>query len=379
MKGERSCLSSALLASGIILCLALLLAAVGYIELTKRAERLFGPPADTLPPTQRIFLSALLLMQMEQLREPLDPNGADLTFEVQLGESTYKITERLQAAGLIADANLFRDYLVYTGLDTGLQTGIHRLNPNSSPLDIATALQDATPGNITFIVLPGWRMEEIAEALPTSGLSFSPQAFLDSVSSPLWHSSIEDDLPEGAGLEGFLFPDSYRLSRDTTAETFVAILISNFQVKVDYEMRQGFERQGLGLHQAITLAAIIEREAIQIDEMPMIASVFYNRLVDGMHLDTDPTVQYAIGYNPVQETWWTNPLSLEDLQINSPYNTYKYPGLPPGPIANPGQPALKAAAFPATTPYYYFRAACDGSGRHSFAETFAEHVQNACP
>ena len=111
----------------------------------------------------------------------------------------------------------------------------------------------------------------------------------------------------------------------------------------------------------------------------MIASVFANRLKAGMRLDADPTVQYALGFDPVKGTWWKSPLNLEDLQVVSPYNTYQIQGLPPGPIANPGLSALRAVAFPAETPYYYFRAACDGSGRHTFAETFEQHQGNSCP
>jgi UPF0755 protein len=113
--------------------------------------------------------------------------------------------------------------------------------------------------------------------------------------------------------------------------------------------------------------------------MPQIASVFLNRLEIDLNLAADPTVQYALGYNELQGTWWTNPLSLNDLKINSPYNTYKYTGLPPGPICNPGLPALLAVAYPADTSYLFFRAACDDSGLHLFAETFDEHLGNACP
>jgi UPF0755 protein len=113
--------------------------------------------------------------------------------------------------------------------------------------------------------------------------------------------------------------------------------------------------------------------------MPLIASVLLNRQAIGMPLEADSTVQYAQGYNQDQVTWWTNPLSSQDLLIDSVYNTYRYPGLPPGPIANPGVSALRAVAYPATTPYYYFRAACDGSGKHTFAETYQEHLENACP
>jgi UPF0755 protein len=156
-------------------------------------------------------------------------------------------------------------------------------------------------------------------------------------------------------------------------------MVTRFDESISSEMRQGFENQGLSLQEAVTLASIVQRETIIEDEMPIIASVFYNRLRNGIKLETDPTVQYALGYNELQKTWWTNPLSLDDLKFESLYNTYLYSGLPPSPIANPGLSALRAAAFPAKTPYYYFRAACDGSGRHQFAETFQEHLGNACP
>jgi UPF0755 protein len=153
----------------------------------------------------------------------------------------------------------------------------------------------------------------------------------------------------------------------------------NFEAHLTSELKNGFENQGFDLCQAITLASIIQREAIVAEEMPLIASVFNNRLNSGNMLESDPTVQYALGYNPKQNTWWTNPLSLEDLQQESLYNTYLYAGLPPGPISNPGLNALQAVAFPAQTSYYYFRSACDGSGRHTFALTFAEHLANECP
>ena len=139
------------------------------------------------------------------------------------------------------------------------------------------------------------------------------------------------------------------------------------------------DKQGLTTQEAVILASIIEREAVIEDEMPMIASVYLNRIKSGMLLNADPTVQYALGYNITQETWWTNPLSKEDLNAASSYNTYIQPGLPPGPICNPGINALKAVAFPAQTPYFYFRASCDGSNRHLFSETLQEHIDNACP
>ncbi len=162
-------------------------------------------------------------------------------------------------------------------------------------------------------------------------------------------------------------------------EELLALILANFDRQVNSTLRQAFRDQGLTLYQAIILASIIEREAVMDEEMPVIASVFMNRLNNGMKLDSDPTVQYALGYNADQNTWWTNPLTRSDLQVNSPYNTYLNIGLPPGPISNPGLAALKAVAYPASTPYFYFRVACDGSARHQFAETYDQHLQNACP
>jgi UPF0755 protein len=159
----------------------------------------------------------------------------------------------------------------------------------------------------------------------------------------------------------------------------IAKMLRNFAAHLTADIRNGFEKQGLTVYQAVTLASLVEREAVQNEEQPLIASVYLNRFKTGMKLDADPTVQYAIGFNFLQQTWWTSPLSLLDLQVNSVYNTYIYEGLPPTPIANPSLGALRAVAFPAETTYMFFRAKCDGSGFHEFSETFDEHLQNACP
>jgi UPF0755 protein len=229
---------------------------------------------------------------------------------------------------------------------------------------------------VNFVILPGWRMEEIAGSLPTSGLSISPDDFLQAART----SYPEYDFLSGVNTtEGFLFPDSYIIPRDVTVDALVNGFLRNFTLHLTPELRQGFEKQGLTIYQAVTLASLVERESMKDEEQPMIASVYLNRLRQGMKLDADPTVQYALGYNVLQNSWWTSPLSLIDLQFNSPFNTYLNEGLPPTPIANPGLDALQAVAFPAETNYLYFRAKCDGSGYHEFSETFDEHLANGCP
>ena len=242
-------------------------------------------------------------------------------------------------------------------------------------MDIARELQDATPEQITFVILAGWRMEEIAASLATSGLDITSDEFLTAARSAPPGLNF---LPASVSTEGFLYPDVYILPRETTVSGLLQEFLRNFSLHLTIDLQEGFSRQGLEIYQAVTLASIVQREAVVADEQAQIASVFFNRLRAGIKLDTDPTVQYALGYNAAQGTWWTNPLSAADLQFDSLYNTYIYAGLPPGPIANPSLSALRAVAFPAETPYYYFRARCDGSGLHDFAVTFEEHLQNGC-
>jgi UPF0755 protein len=328
---------------------------------------------------ERLYLSTLLYLRSDALTEPNNPLAGSLAFEVTLGETPQSIASNLEAAGAIPDAEAFLAYLRYAGLDRTIQAGDYKLELSISPVEIAESLQDATPKEVAFSILPGWRLEEIAASLPTSGLEFSPEEFLAAARAWSEDRPLFEDLPRGASLEGFLPPGTYEIPRRSSVRMFLAILLERFESRLTPDLRAGFERQGLTLYAAVTLASIVQRESVLPDEMPMIASVFLNRLAIEMPLEADSTVQYALGYNNRQKTWWTNPLTSHDLEVDSLYNTYRYPGLPPSPIANPGEEALRAVAFPAQTAYYYFRAACDGSGRHVFATTYQEHLQNACP
>jgi UPF0755 protein len=179
-------------------------------------------------------------------------------------------------------------------------------------------------------------------------------------------------------LEGFLFPDTYRLEIDATAEDLAFMMVANFDRRVEPGLRVEMQSTGLALVEAVILASIVEREAVLAEERPLIASVFLNRLGRGMRLETDPTVQYALG-RQADGGWWKSPLSLADLQIDSPFNTYLHAGLPPAPICSPGVASLEAVARPAESDYLFFRAACDGSGRHFFSRTLEEHMRQACP
>ena len=366
----------------IVLCLLIGLGFAGvYLAgrlIPQLAQQQFGPPAPGLTSFQRINYSCQLLLNQKDLVNPIEVSGKDVSVKIELGETAGMVSNQLNQTGLIRNAEAFRVYLVYAGLDTHLQAGEYQLNSGMTPIEIARKLQDATPEKVTFVILPGWRAEEIAASLPTSGLSITPEEFLAAVKSMAFGIPLNQPSADIKSMEGFFFPDSYEISRAISVDAFIQVILQNFDVHVTEEIRAGFTRQGLTLLQGIILASIVQKEAVVEDEEPTIASVFLNRLNQNMKLDSDPTVQYALGYNSEQNTWWTNPLSAADLQIDSAYNTYIYVGLPPGPISNPGLSALQAVAYPATTPYFYFRAKCDGSGRHLFATTLEEQIQNAC-
>lgn len=349
---------------------------VTFSVIPAQAERLYGQPAAWLSLSQRVQYSAKLLWYDGLLTRPRDANGAEQLFTIQPGEPVASVAYNLQSAGFIRDADAFLAYLIYSGLDISIQAGEYKLSPAMSAIEIAHELQDATSAEVRFVVLPGWRMEELAASLSTSGLSITRGDFFDAVNNP----PRGYDFLEGArSAEGFLFPASYIFPRSLTAEELVRELVRHFALRLSRDLELAFQEQGLTVYQAVTLASIVQREAVRMEEAPQIASVYLNRLRIGMKLEADPTVQYALGYNAIQGTWWTNPLSAADLQFNSPFNTYVYGGLPPAPISNPGIEALNAVAYPAETPYYFFRAACDGSGYHLFAETFEEHLSNGCP
>jgi UPF0755 protein len=375
---NSSCFRTVIITLLLFLCISLSGLFAALELLPKTASREFGPAARSLDPFSQAFYSARLLLQKDDLLVPVDLNGSSRTFKILNGDTVNIIALHLEDAGLIRDAGAFRLYLIYAGTDTNMQAGDFRLSSAQNAIQIAKTLQDANAKEISFRVLAGWRIEEVAAGLAVSGLQVKPNDFIQEIEKPTL-GVIPTSLNQIPYLEGFLFPDTYKFTRTASIPEILATFTRQFDQQVNDELKQAFQRQGLDLYQAVTLASIVQREAVVADEQPMIASVFYNRLRKPMKLDSDPTVQYAVGYNSAQQTWWTNPLSIKDLQIDSPYNTYIRIGLPPGPIASPGLSALRAVAYPAQSPYFYFQAKCDKSGTHSFAVTYDEHLKNSCP
>ena len=243
-------------------------------------------------------------------------------------------------------------------------------------------ISDGSARDVTLSFLPGLRLEEMAEYLAlVAPHSLDAEEFLAIAQRrrpfDTGNYTFLASLPPEATLEGYLLPGTYNVPPTADAAFLVDLMLQNFERGVTPAMRQAFGTQGLSLREAVILASIVAREAVVEEERPIIASVFLNRLRAGMPLQADPTVQYALGYQPDSGSWWKVPLALEDLEVNHPYNTYVIPGLPPGPIANPGLASLQAVAGPAQTDYLFFVLDCAaGNGRHLFSTTFEEHLVN---
>jgi UPF0755 protein len=337
-----------------------------------------GPASDQLTPIQQVPLAAYLWLNAGALDAPAGDPNASLELHVTEGATAQSVVDELVEARIVRNGLLLSSYLRYRGLDLSVQAGSYQVTGGMTVREVAAELQQAQPPEISLTIVEGWRLEQVAEAVGRAGLSYGEPEFLDAARSIPPDHPLAGELPGGASFEGFLFPDTYRLEPDGTAQDLVGAMLQTFQDRVTAELLQGFHAQGLILYEAVTLASIIEREAVVPEERPLIAGVFLRRLRSGLPLESDPTVQYALGRQETGE-WWKAPLTVLDLELVSPYNTYRTIGLPPGPISNPGLASLQAVGVPAETSFLYFRAACDGSGRHSFAETFEQHLLNACP
>jgi UPF0755 protein len=331
------------------------------------------------------LIGLYLRAQQPALAAAAGTSSQPVPFNIESGETATSVAERLQEMGLISDAGLFRLYMRYNGIDQRIEAGDFELAYAMTMPEIAQALQRALVREVTVTIPEGWRAEQVADYLQAEGV-MDANSFMaavragDPVVLGLGAYDFLNGRPARASLEGYLFPDTYRIPARARPADLLGAMLDNFQQKVPLELRAAAVSSGLSLPEMVTLASIVEREAVQADERPLIASVYRNRLsgfclpeVGGTYLQADPTVQYARGR---PGDWWWQPQSVEEYQfVEDPYNTYLYPGLPPGPIASPGLSALAAVVRPADTQYCFFVATGE-DGRHVFARTFAEHQAN---
>jgi UPF0755 protein len=322
-----------------------------------------------------LALSLYLQSRADEINEPISEDPSSVSFIVETGETAVGIAERLEGLELITDATLFRRFLQYHGLDASLEAGEYQLRRNMTMREIAEALQHSRMLEVIITIPEGWRAEQVADLLTAENI-MDGSVFLAAVrQGDVVDHALLADHPPGATLEGYLFPETYRLPAQATPEDLLTRMLDTMQARLPIGWEGMASAQGLTLYDVLTLASIVEREAVVPEERPLIANVYLNRIQQGMYLNADPTVQYAMGYQPETGQWWKTPVTLEEYEnVNSPFNTYLYPGLPPGPIASPGASSIMAVLQPAQTSYLYFLGRGDGS--HIFAETYEEHQRN---
>lgn len=317
---------------------------------------------------------------------------APVVFVIKPLETAGQVADNLEKAGIIDSAWQFKLKLQWTGAGQRLQAGSYTLTPGADWDALITTLTTSHAiATQKITVIEGLRLEQIAENLGAQK-AVNPDNFLKLTTTPQGVAVYSDTftflatagLPAGTSLEGFLFPDTYDVKKtgDDSSDAVIKTMLQGMEDKVGPMLadvpKQQIDGKPANLYQVLTLASIVQREGVVQDELPDIAQVYWNRLAGKLgpgvpeYLNADPTIQYAVG-KPGK--WWPV-LTLDDLKIDSPYNSNTHAGLPPGPIAAPGLAAINATIHPSQGNYLFFVAKCDGSSRHYFAKTLDEQTRN---
>lgn len=319
-----------------------------------------------------VLLAAAGYLYVHNALSAASPGSAEkVTITIPKGASTYKIAQLLKTNGLIKNRRAFVYYSRFTGLDRQLKSGKYSLSPSCSVPEMVALLAGGTSDAVVFTVPEGYTVKQIGDLLEKKGLvnrerfdyliaeGEFPFPFLDALT----------DLPdESTRLEGYLFPDTYHIGTTSSEKEIINLMLKRFQREMkELQFPEEVAEKGLTLNEAITIASMVEREAKVDEERPVIAGIIFNRLKLGMPLQIDATVQYVLkGHR--------SKIYYKDLEVESPYNTYRVAGLPPGPIGSPGRKSLQAVLEPANTDYLYYVAKPDGT--HAFAKTLREHNAN---
>ena len=309
-------------------------------------------------PALRVASVMFLMLMLSACR---DVNTKDVRVVVPRGANLHVATESLARAHIVRNATAFRLYAMMRGRDRSIKAGTYVISPRLSWSEVLDVLHGGRSVEHHITIPEGWSLEQIVPQLARV-----LNAPVDSVQAAVRDTALLHvlDIPTPT-LEGYLFPDTYVFPDGTTPRAAVALMVGRFQQVWQPAWDSVLQSRALTRNDVMALAAIVEKEARLPEERPVIAAVYLNRIKAGMRLQADPTVQYAIGHHVAR-------VYYKDLTIDSPYNTYRIKGLPPGPIASPGKPSILAALSPANVPYLYFVAHPDG--HHEFTKDFASHA-----
>jgi UPF0755 protein len=287
--------------------------------------------------------------------------------EVPTNSSSSSVGAALQEKGLIKSALAFRFYSRYKGLDARIQTGEYQLSANMSTPEILNTIIEGSQVFHSFTVPEGYTIDEIAELLEQKGYVDKDKFLKLCQEGKFDYPFLKGQQNTRYALEGYLFPDTYKITRQSDEHDIILMMLDRFVIEAEkLNLIEKANELNFSLHQAVTVAGMIEREAIFDKERPLISGVIQNRLKIGMPLQIDATVLYALGQHK-------EVVLYKDLEVDSPYNTYRVQSLPPGPISCPGSSSLKAAVEPEDTDYLYYLAKPDGT--HVFSKTLEEHQQ----
>ncbi|MFH1255099.1 MAG: endolytic transglycosylase MltG [bacterium] len=320
-----------------------------------------------------IIIAASVFFYWRGLNSPVSSEGEYRIFIVNKGEPAEKIADNLKKENLIRSAFYFK-HEIKSG--DNLKAGEYMVSPKLSAREIIKILAS---GNIVnretaIKIIEGWSNKSIGDYLEKNNLA-DAEKFMVLAESGIgkWKFDFAkpdflNDSPANANLEGYLFPDTYRIFEDASAEEIISKMLDNFGKKISSEMAEEIKRQKKNIHEIIIMASVIEKEVRSREDMKIVSGIFWNRIKNGQALESCATLAYILGLNKEQ-------YSIEDTKIDSPYNTYKYRGLPPGPIANPGLNAIMAAIYPEDTDYNYFLSD-PATGKTIYSKTFDEHNRN---
>ena len=320
--------------------------------------------------------SADLVMGASMQQAHVDAPGT-ASVEIYAGDTSAQIAQRLSQSGAITSVRRFEILVQLLGWDRRLEPGVYSFEPGLTTLEVARRIHfgETSPWRIT--IPEGLRIEQVSELLVAAEFVTA-----DALSAALADpgnaiGTLAAERPAGVSLEGYLAPSTYSFPLGVGSSQLVRLMLERFDESLTADLRGQVASSGRSLHEILTIASIIEREAALDEERSLVSAVIWNRLAIGMPLQMDSTVQYALGSLPAQAErfgYWKRSLSLADLQLESMHNTYMVDGLPPTPIAAPSVASILAALTPADVPYLFFVARGDGS--HAFATTFEEHEQN---
>jgi UPF0755 protein len=327
----------------------------------------WGRPALLFPGVLILAGAAFAALLVWRTHTPYRGYGGEEQFvEIAAGSSTRVIGEQLVSSGVIRDRLTYRLALWRTGQARRLQAGEYRFDRPMRPLEIIDKIARGDVYVIHVTLPEGLTIPEMSRIVEAHGLG-PASAFVEAASNAALIRSLD---PMARDLEGYLFPDTYPLPRHAGTARLVRAMVDRFDAVFTPALSRAAEGRGLTVHQAVVIASLVEKETARPEERPLVAAVYENRMRVGMGLQCDPTVIYALR----RAGHYAGFLRKDDLAFDSPYNTYRYAGLPPGPIASPGLASLEAAVYPANVDYLYFVSRNDGS--HEFARTLDEHNRN---